>query len=333
MSTNTTIHVGFWTNRAKGAILGSTLTLSSRNGNILIAILALFVSLSGGQSWSILSFLAHQVCTTRASKDGLWHQQQAVLRNNRSDVRSVWQLMRISWVWRQESVRSIRRSLGLISLALFHLVLFFATGAFIPYIVAVDNQVLLERSPYCGPFPSPHGVLDQSTIGSIIAFDAYTKNSIALSREYVSNCLAQNQTLPECNTFKKPRLNWTSAPAPCPFEDGMCLGPANGAIKLDSGLLDSRDDLGVNGHNDERISYRRLSTCIPITTDNFTTNGTSSIGDNRMFNYTAAFYGPNQIDLTMINDTTLQNATYILSNYRDFALPFYIDESSPYTVE
>jgi hypothetical protein len=181
--------------------------LSSRNGNILIAIFALFVSLSGGQSWSILSFLAHQVCTTRASKDGLWHQQQAVLRNNRSDVSSVWQLMKISWAWRLESVRSTRRSLGLILLGLFHLGLFFGTGAFVPYIVSVDNEVLLASSPFCGPLPPTGGVLNQSTIGSILAFDAYMKNSIALSGEYVTNCLAQNQTLPECNTFKKQKLN------------------------------------------------------------------------------------------------------------------------------
>jgi hypothetical protein len=240
--------------------------------------------------------------------------------------------MKVSWAWRLESVRSIRRSLGLTLLGLLHLGLFFGTGAFIPYIVSVDNEVLLASSPFCGPFPPTGGVLNQSTIGSILAFDAYTKNSIALSGEYVANCLAQNQTLPECNTFKKPKLNWTAASAPCPFGVGLCLGPADEAIKMDTGLLDSRNDFGVNGQNDERISYRRVSTCIPITTENFTTNGTSSVG-SVVFNYTAAFYGPNQIDLTMINDTTLQNATYILSNYRDFALPFYTDESSPYTVE
>ena len=332
MSANTTIHIGFWTNQAKGPVLGSTLTLSSRNGNILIAILALFVSLSGGQSWSILSFLAHQICATKSSRDGLWHQQQAVLRNHRSDVSSIWQLMKISWAWRQESVRSMRRSLSLILLGVLHVGLFFPTGALIPYIVAVDNQVLLGRSSYCGPFPDTKGVIDQSTIGSTIAYDAYTKNSIALSSKYVSTCLAQNRTLPECNTFKQPRLNWTSTRAPCPFGDEMCLGPANGAIQLDTGLLDSRADFGVNGQASERILYRRVSTCIPITTQNFTIRGTSSIGD-ATFNYTAAFYGPNRYDLTMVNDTTLQNATYILSNYREFALPFYTDESSPYTVE
>lgn len=102
---------------------------------------------------------------------------------------------------------------------------------------------------------------------------------------------------------------------------------------MDAGLVDSRDDFGVNGRDDERISYRRTATCIPVTTQNFTKNGTSSLVGNAAFNYTAAFYGPNQVELTMISDTILQNATYILSNYREFALPFYTDESSPYTVE
>jgi hypothetical protein len=332
MSANTTIHVGFWTNRAKGPVLGSTLTLSSRNGNILIAVLALFISLAGGQSWSILSFLAHQVCTTRASKDGLWHQQQAVLRNNRSEVSSVWQLTRISWAWRQESSRSFRRSLGLILCGLLHLGVFFATGALVSYIVSVDNETLLAASPFCGSFSSPGNIANSSNIGSVIAYAAYTKNSIVSSGAYVSNCLAQAQTLPECSSFKQPKLNWTSTKAPCPFGDGMCLGSDNGSLKLDTGLLDSRDDFGVNGQDDERVSYRRLSTCVPIITLNFTTNGTSSVG-NAVFNYTAAFYGQNDVDLTMINDTSLQNATYIMSNYKDLALPFAAGRSSPYTVE
>lgn len=43
MSANTTIYVGFWNNHAKGAVVGSTLTLSNRNGAVLIAALALFL--------------------------------------------------------------------------------------------------------------------------------------------------------------------------------------------------------------------------------------------------------------------------------------------------
>jgi hypothetical protein len=90
----------------------------------------------------------------------------------------------------------------------------------------------------------------------------------------------------------------------------------------------------VNGREDERISYRKkTATCIPIATQNFTTNGTTSLVGNTAFNYTAASYGPNQVDLAMANDTILQNATYILPNFRNFTLPFHTDESSPYTIE
>jgi hypothetical protein len=46
MSSNTDIHVGFWTNYSKGAVVGSTLTLPSRNGAILVAALAIFIHVS-----------------------------------------------------------------------------------------------------------------------------------------------------------------------------------------------------------------------------------------------------------------------------------------------
>jgi hypothetical protein len=46
MSTNTPIYTGFWTNYAKGEVTGPTLTLSNRNGAILIAALAIFIQVS-----------------------------------------------------------------------------------------------------------------------------------------------------------------------------------------------------------------------------------------------------------------------------------------------
>jgi hypothetical protein len=153
MSTNTTIHAGFWTNWSKGPITGSTLTLSSRNGNILIAVLALFISLSGGQSWSILSLLTHEVCTTKAAKDGAWHQQQACCATAARMSTHYGSCRRLAGRGRRQSIRSVRRSLSLILLGLLHLALFFVAGIFSSHIVSVDNQVLLASSPFCGPFP------------------------------------------------------------------------------------------------------------------------------------------------------------------------------------
>ena len=116
MSSNQTIYVGVWTNWSKGAISGSTLTLPVRDGSILIALLALFIQIAGTQSWSIFCFIAHQLRTSKNAKDGLYHQQQATLRNNSSDIATVWRLASISLAWRSHGIRSTRKSFVLVLL-------------------------------------------------------------------------------------------------------------------------------------------------------------------------------------------------------------------------
>ena len=69
-------YTGHWVRWADGPILGSTLTLNSRNGGFLVAFLALYVNFVGGQFWTILKFLIHQWRVERRPKDALHHQQQ-----------------------------------------------------------------------------------------------------------------------------------------------------------------------------------------------------------------------------------------------------------------
>ena len=60
------VYHGPWINFSKGTILGATLTISARDGAILVAFLALFVRFVGGHFWSILCFVLHQ---SRSSKE------------------------------------------------------------------------------------------------------------------------------------------------------------------------------------------------------------------------------------------------------------------------
>lgn len=127
--------------------------------------------------------------------------------------------------------------------------------------------------------------------------------------------------------FKRERLPWTSTTNnSCPFDD-LCLGPA---LYLDTGLIDSRDDLGINGHDSDRVQWRNNLTCVPITTDGYSKQGTSSynyLGDfssgNITFNYTALLYGPPDDNFLLygVEDLTLQNATYLYTNFMDLAVP------------
>jgi hypothetical protein len=44
----------------------------------------------------------------------------------------------------------------------------------------------------------------------------------------------------------------------CPFMNESCL---TRSIQMDSGYLDSNDDLGINAPNKDRIQFRRITTC------------------------------------------------------------------------
>jgi hypothetical protein len=84
----TYIFKGIWTDWSKGNVRGLTLTLRPTTATLLTNSLALFVTLSGGQLWTILRFAVHQL---RASPDveekvAHRHQQQVVLRNASTDL-------------------------------------------------------------------------------------------------------------------------------------------------------------------------------------------------------------------------------------------------------
>ncbi|KAF4612825.1 hypothetical protein G7Y89_g15548 [Cudoniella acicularis] len=190
MSSNATIYVGFWTNYSKGAVLGPTLTLSNRDGAILIGVLAVFIQIQNNVSSN--SFESFETST--------------------------------SW-------------------------------------------------------------------------ESYTKASAEAS-------------------------------------------PSNSSLKMDSGLLDTQQDLAINSNKEDRIQLRRTGTCSPITTIGYSRNGTGGIsfGNDRyegynMINFTAFFYGPSQLNWTEeagISESILQNATYIYTSYRDVAGVFYDGNKSLY---
>jgi hypothetical protein len=288
----------------------------------------------------------HQLRTTTQAKDGLHHQQQATLRNNTTDISTVWQLTKIWWAWRARSL-GIKRSLGLLLIGAIHVLGFGAASILSSHITTVGNQVLIAESSSCG-YWGPTASEAQEGLALDSAYPAYLRQSLETSQQYVQNCLAETQLLPECNIFNRLKFNWTSEMISCPF-DGLCLGPTdNGSLLMDTGWIDSRDDLGINGEDQDRIQFRKNATCVPITTNGYISNGTSvlavnqyaSVGDstipyNATFNYTAAFYGPQSNNLTQVGivDPALQNATYIYTNFRDIATMFWNYENSPYDVQ
>ncbi|CZR58417.1 uncharacterized protein PAC_08309 [Phialocephala subalpina] len=219
MATSSTYYTGIWINESKGAVLGATHTVSPRVGVILVAVLALFVSLAG-------------------------------------------------------------------------------------------------------------------TLTQYTDFNAYRRENVDLSRKYVTDCLNGYQASPQCNVFKRNQLSFTtSRNSSCSFSSKMCLGPEYGSLYLDTGLLGSRDDFGVNSKRSDRVLYRKTMSCSPIATEGYIVSGNST-WNGRGYNYTAAYYGPNNYMLLSLDEFgSLINATYVHSDYKQLALGYNANlDNSMYTV-
>ena len=331
MSIDTTVYLGVWTNWSKGTISGSTLTLPVRDGAILIALLALFIQISGTQSWSIICFIAHQMRTSKEAKDGLYHQQQATLRNNSSDIATAWRFASIGLAWRSLGIRSTRKSLVLTITGVCHLLAFGAAGLLSSHFTTVGNEVLLAQNPACGAYLSLNTTGAANQTGNI---EVYLKNSVQTSQQYVQNCLAEQATLPQCNRLKRSSLNWTSiSNVPCPFTGGICLGPVNSSLYFDSGLIDSREDLGVNGNDANRVQYRKTATCNPLAREGHILVVNSTF-ENNIVGVAAAFYGPNkQLPATEAGaGEGLQNATYFTVDVSEYKTVYDYVGSSGYKI-
>lgn len=100
------------------------MTLSERDGELLTAFLGIFVTAAGASCWKIMSFALHQHRSPRDPRDGIHHQQQAILRNSGSPFGAFVDLANLVWYWRKLALRSFMRTLPLVALALLNFVLF-----------------------------------------------------------------------------------------------------------------------------------------------------------------------------------------------------------------
>ena len=118
------VYTGPWINWSRGIVLGSTITLSDRDGDLLIAFLGIFVTVAGVACWRLVSFALHQHRSLGRPQDVLHHQQQAIFRNTGSPVSASLELAQVAWSWRKHALRPFLRTLPLIALALVNFVVF-----------------------------------------------------------------------------------------------------------------------------------------------------------------------------------------------------------------
>lgn len=272
-SANTVVYTGFWTNRASGQIKGSTLTLSAEYSAFLIAFVALFVKFVGGQLWSTLTFLSSIKRSSPRPEDGLYHQQQAVLRNTSQPTVFVWDMLKLSWFWKDTATKSRARTLGFIASSLAYIGAFAVAGIFSSKVASNNSEVMLVPVENCGAWHYPYWLAyDNTTFFSDYNIQriSHWANTNELARQthvYVSQCFnsSGDHSPNACLPYGSSPLAWTTTlNTTCPFDDDMCIAPG---ISFDSGFLSTRTHLGINTR--DHIEYRRVLTCAPITTEGY----------------------------------------------------------------
>jgi hypothetical protein len=328
------VHEGFWINWFKGSTHGLTLTLCPTSANLLIATLALFVTMSGGQLWTIIRFALHQIrASDRHQTLGIPHnQQQVILRNATTDVTTARLFICLAWSWRKTAVKPLSSSMVIILLAMSHAVFFMVAGAFSATLANAGPSVL-SRSPYCGDFNESYlAIVDNgvnpSTIDTFhlsLEFIAKEEHDVQLSLEYARECYMTQASSSSCDTFQQPQLNWTTFQnGSCPFDSKTCSD--SGTIVLDTGLIDSHNDLGINAHYNDRLFYRRVTNCTVLNDTAQVTvwvNGTNTEGAPPV-DIAYAYFGQS------IQYPT--EWTYAYSNFAAFYTNFSGQTTTPYQV-
>jgi hypothetical protein len=221
-----------------------------------IAALSLFVHLCGASLWRLVKYLAHQKKATYGDKqNGLTQAQRVVLRNNNSPTSAALQYLQLGHAWRKSVPHSIWRSLTMSVLAIAIASASAVFGILSSKVTFANHSTGLKSSSSCGFWTADTFLHTAKDLLAGNLNDA----------KYADACYGATSPV-QCSTlYVRPSLNWTLLTnSSCPFAESVCLGGPAQAIGMVSDLIETRDDLGLNTPDDERLFYRRTTTCAVI---------------------------------------------------------------------
>lgn len=287
------VYIGVWTNWSRGRVMGSTLTLTKSNGNLLIAFTAFFVGFMSSRAWRIVSFCLHRLYSTTEPRDALHHQRQAVLRNSETAGWSFWTLGQIAWAWRRSGPGRHSGCLVMVLPTLLSSVLciavFAASSGFSSQIsTGIGDEVLIDGS-HCGIVQPANNPEDD------LVYELQSRRR-SEAYNYAQQCYRGPQStgtentaagIFDCNSFVVSSLPGSvDSDALCPFGHGhgICRDMSSNLF-LDTGYIDSHEYLGLNAPSDQRILLRETYHCAPLKTDGFSRSFSANGANLTAYNY------------------------------------------------
>ncbi|RDW59243.1 hypothetical protein BP5796_12167 [Coleophoma crateriformis] len=262
------VYLGLWTNWSNGIIWGATLTTTRADGNFLIAFTGFLVPFVASRFWSIICLVFHTYFSTSEPRDAIYHQRQVILRNSSSPDSGLILLLRLFWAWRNTSKASKRSSrlLPIILLSICCISAFTVAGGLSSKISSAPGDKVLLRGDHCGQLQIPTNISDIPEVMSVLS------ERVMDAALYARQCYSANSSgLLDCDKFvvqSLPMASWDNNTA-CPFDEGICRSNTSNLL-LDTGYIDSNNDLGLNAPEVERFAMRYVLQCAPLVTDGFT---------------------------------------------------------------
>lgn len=272
------VYLGLWTNWSRGSVFGPTLTTSALYGNLLIAFTAVYIGFVASRFWRVICLVLHRCYSSAGPRDAIYHQRQVLLRNSSSPESGLFVSLKMLWAYRHKGAILPVHLLPLILLSVACLAGFTIAGGFSSSIsTAVGNEVLISGDN-CGP------IVVNITTETIATSLRYNAEKLSDAANYAQQCYNTPGTA-ACNKFVTERLPTVmNNSSSCPFQDRICQNQ-EATLRLDTGYIDSNNDLGLNTPRDQRFAYRLVLHCAPLKTDGYTSQVATQYGNWTRYHY------------------------------------------------
>ena len=241
--------------------------------------------------------------------DILGLQQQLVFRNSGSPASALWKCTRLLLAWSGKKPSKLWRRLAVIavpSLVLWSI--FTVASIFVADIASkgYEQILVLAKEGLCR-FPDYESDLADSTLpwSRIRVADSLT------SLQHVKKWYGPLQSSVNASTqYPRARLAYkTDSTVPCPWT-GLCDTKSSVAFSLQTVLLDSHKDLGINADRNERFGCQKNVTCSPLQTQSYRQYVNASSGI--WVNFHMGQYLDSNIRYEYFTETYLGETGYII---------------------
>lgn len=202
-----------------GRVRGATITLSSENGALLLALVATFIALVSIRLWRIISFAIHQIHSSHAAHDGLHFQRQHTLRNNSSPAAAAKMFFLQLWYWRRTK-GVVWRTLPWAIFASVYIAAFAVLAVFSSKVSDGASTARLILPKDCGVWV-PEKTLSKNDQLEVTMEKAGFDSANAVAT--VQSCYNSGIRALGCNAGPVPMLPSDSGPVACPFGDNICF--------------------------------------------------------------------------------------------------------------